>query len=429
VATPEPAASPRSGASPRPGPPPGTAPLPARLGAALDAFRHHIEAERGLSRHTVRAYVSDIAALLEHAAATGAGAPADLGIATLRAWLAAQHGAGQSRATLARRAAAARTFTAFAHARGLMPADPGPLLGMPRIPRRLPEVLSQEQVAAVLTASAAGPARPGSGSVGPAAASARPGSASARPSSGSGPAGSGPADSGPARPGSGPASPAAGSARPEGAPPRGAEDRGAPDGLLARPGSGAARAAGTPGRRNSAKSGRDDEDAALALRDSAIMELLYATGIRVSELCGLDLGDLDEERRTVRVLGKGNRERTVPAGIPAVRAVGAWARTGRPVLVTPASGHALLLGARGGRLDPRTARRVVHACLAAVPGTPDSGPHGLRHAAATHLLEGGADLRSVQEILGHASLTSTQIYTHVSIERLRSAYRQAHPRA
>jgi integrase/recombinase XerC len=177
------------------------------------------------------------------------------------------------------------------------------------------------------------------------------------------------------------------------------------------------------------KSGQVDEDAAVALRDSAIMELLYATGIRVSELCGLDLGGLDEERRTVRVLGKGNRERTVPAGIPAVRAVAAWARSGRPVLATPASGHALFLGARGGRIDPRTVRRVVHACLAAVPGTPDSGPHGLRHAAATHLLEGGADLRSVQEILGHASLTSTQIYTHVSIERLRAAYHQAHPRA
>jgi len=129
------------------------------------------------------------------------------------------------------------------------------------------------------------------------------------------------------------------------------------------------------------------------------------------------------------VLGKGNRERTVPAGVPAVKAVAAWARSGRPVLVTPRSGHALFLGARGGRLDPRTARRVVHASLAAVPGTPDSGPHGLRHAAATHLLEGGADLRSVQEILGHSSLTSTQIYTHVSIERLQSAYRQAHPRA
>ena len=171
------------------------------------------------------------------------------------------------------------------------------------------------------------------------------------------------------------------------------------------------------------------QDAALALRDTAIVELLYATGIRVGELCGLDTGDLDAERHTVRVLGKGNRERTVPAGIPAVRAVGAWARSGRPVLATQGSGHALFLGARGKRLDPRTARRVGHARLAAVPGTPDSGPHGLRHAAATHLLEGGADLRSVQEILGHASLTSTQIYTHVTVERLQSAYRQAHPRA
>jgi len=307
--------------------------LPAGLDAALEAFRHHIEAERGLSRHTVRAYLGDVAALLEHAAAAGATGPADLGIGILRAWLAEQHGRGQARASLARRAAAARAFTAFAHARGLMPADPGPLLGMPRIPRRLPEVLRQDQVAAVLAAGATGA-----------------------------PVGSG-------------------------------------------------------------------QDAALALRDAAIVELLYATGIRVGELCGLDVGDLDEGRRTVRVLGKGNRERTVPAGVPAIRAVAAWARSGRPVLVTPGSGHALFLGERGRRLDPRTARRVVHACLAAVPGTPDSGPHGLRHAAATHLLEGGADLRSVQEILGHASLTSTQIYTHVSIERLQSAYRQAHPRA
>jgi integrase/recombinase XerC len=168
---------------------------------------------------------------------------------------------------------------------------------------------------------------------------------------------------------------------------------------------------------------------ALALRDAAIMELLYATGIRVSELCGLDLGDLDAERHTVRVLGKGGKERAVPVGLPAVRAVSAWTRDGRGVLAIPGSGIALFLGARGGRLDPRIARSVVHAQVAAVPGTPDTGPHGLRHAAATHLLEGGADLRSVQEILGHASLTSTQIYTHVSVERLRSAYRQAHPRA
>jgi integrase/recombinase XerC len=159
------------------------------------------------------------------------------------------------------------------------------------------------------------------------------------------------------------------------------------------------------------------------------MEVLYATGIRVSELCGLDIDDLDEGRNTVRVLGKGGRERTVPAGLPAVRAVAAWKRAGRPSLARPGSGPALFLGARGGRLDARTARRVVHARLAAVAGVPDSGPHGLRHAAATHLLEGGADLRSVQEILGHASLASTQIYTHVSVERLTAAYRQAHPRA
>ncbi len=159
------------------------------------------------------------------------------------------------------------------------------------------------------------------------------------------------------------------------------------------------------------------------------MELLYATGIRVSELCGLGLGDLDHDRRTVRVLGKGGKERTVPVGLPAERATARWARVGRPVLVTPDSGAALFLGARGRRLDPRTARRVVHARLAAVPAVPDTGPHGLRHAAATHLLEGGADLRSVQEILGHASLASTQIYTHVSVERLAAAFRQAHPRA
>src|ERR1039458_6822014 len=169
--------------------------------------------------------------------------------------------------------------------------------------------------------------------------------------------------------------------------------------------------------------------AAIAWRDVAIMELLYASGIRVSELCGLDVGDVDGERRSVRVLGKGGRERVVPVGAPAARALHQWHRAGRPRLATPRSGAALFLGRRGGRLDPRTARRVVHARIAAAESVPDTGPHGLRHTAATHLLEGGADLRSVQEILGHASLATTQIYTHVSAERLLSAYRQAHPRA
>ncbi|HEX3907008.1 MAG TPA: tyrosine recombinase XerC [Mycobacteriales bacterium] len=167
----------------------------------------------------------------------------------------------------------------------------------------------------------------------------------------------------------------------------------------------------------------------LGLRDAAIVELLYATGARVSELCGLDLDDLDAGRRTARLFGKGAKERTVPLGEPAVAAVGSWLARGRPALATESSGPALLLGARGNRIDPRTARRAVHQRLAAVDGVPDLGPHGLRHTAATHLLEGGADLRSVQELLGHGTLATTQIYTHVSIERLRATYERAHPRA
>jgi integrase/recombinase XerC len=320
--------------------------LPDQLESVLEAFRRHLAAERGVSGHTVRAYLGDVRALLEYAAHAGVTSPDGLDIAVLRGWLAGQHATGRARATLARRAASARTFTAFGHARGWLPSDPGPLLGTPRLRRRLPEVIRQDQMAAVLAAQ-----------------------------------------------------------------------------------DGAAR--GSPARESPAPGGSepDPRDQALALRDTAIMELLYATGIRVSELCGLDLGDLDHERRTVRVMGKGGKERTVPVGLPAERATARWARDGRPVLLTPDSAAALFLGARGRRLDPRTARRVVHTRLAAVPTVPDTGPHGLRHAAATHLLEGGADLRSVQEILGHASLGTTQIYTHVSVERLTSAFRQAHPRA
>jgi integrase/recombinase XerC len=166
-----------------------------------------------------------------------------------------------------------------------------------------------------------------------------------------------------------------------------------------------------------------------SLRDRALLELLYATGIRVGELCGLDVDDVDDERRVVRVLGKGNKERVVPYGVPAHAALREWRLAGRPRLVRPGSGPALFLGDRGGRIDPRSVRRIVHARLSQVPGVPDLGPHGLRHTAATHLLDGGADLRSVQELLGHATLATTQIYTHVSAERLKTSYDQAHPRA
>jgi len=319
-------------AVPEPAPPESA--LPAWLGERLAGFERHLAAERGLSPHTVRAYTGDVAALLGHASQGGLGDLAALNIGLIRAWLAAQHASGMARATLARRTAAARAFTAFAHSRGWLGSDPGPLLGTPKAVRPLPDVLGQEQMAVVLAASEPGP-----------------------------------------------------------------------------------------------ETAQEPRAAALAWRDCAIMEIFYASGIRVSELCGLDVGDIDDGRRTVRVLGKGSRERVVPIGIPAVAAVRRWQEAGRPVLATERSGAALYLGARGGRLDPRMARRVVHARIAAAGSVPDAGPHGLRHTAATHLLEGGADLRSVQEILGHVSLASTQIYTHVSIERLLSAYRQAHPRA
>ena len=177
-----------------------------------------------------------------------------------------------------------------------------------------------------------------------------------------------------------------------------------------------------------AKSGAAEGDP-LALRDRLIVELLYASGIRVSELCGLDLDDVDLSRRLLRVLGKGNKQRTTPFGVPAEDALRAWLADGRPVLAIPDSGPALLLGARGKRLDARQARTVVHQTVAAVDGAPDMGPHGLRHSAATHLLEGGADLRIVQELLGHSTLATTQLYTHVTVARLRAVHDQAHPRA
>ncbi|MBO3746741.1 tyrosine recombinase XerC [Streptosporangiaceae bacterium NEAU-GS5] len=316
-----------------------------------------------MSQHTIRAYLGDVTALLSHgeqhhqdqqhatsspqsaapelsrrdaprAAPTDAGEHvppptaelmAGLTVAGLREWLGEQHQAGLSRATLARRTASARAFTAFCHRKGWLADDPGLLLGTAKAGRSLPTVLDQDQVRTVLEApTAAGPKN---------------------------------------------------------------------------------------------------------LRDQAILELLYATGMRVGELCGLDVDDVDRDRNTVRVFGKGRKERVIPFGLPALRALDAWCIQGRPRWIRDNTGPALFLGARGGRIDQGTVRRVVHSRLSEIEGAPDLGPHGLRHSTATHLLEGGADLRSVQEILGHASLATTQIYTHVSIERLHSAFNQAHPRA
>lgn len=172
----------------------------------------------------------------------------------------------------------------------------------------------------------------------------------------------------------------------------------------------------------------DDQDP-LHLRDRAMVELLYASGIRVGELVGLDIDDVFFDSNLVRVLGKGAKERTVPFGGPAATALHGWLQLGRAQVVRSGSGPALFLGRRGGRVDPRQVRSMVHQLLQHVPSAPDLGPHGLRHTAATHLLEGGADLRAVQEMLGHSSLATTQIYTHVSVERLRRSYQQAHPRA
>jgi integrase/recombinase XerC len=304
--------------------------------ATVESFVRYLRAQRGRSEHTVNAYRTDVASLLEHAEHRGIGDVADLRLDDIRSWLADLRRRGLAPATVARRASAARVFTAWAHRSGLTAHDVGSRLAVPAVPQTLPQVVTAEQAADVLAGL----------------------------------------------------------------------DSAASD-----------------------DPGADPSAHAVALRDRAVVELLYATGIRVAEMCGLRTGDVDDERRTIRVRGKGDKERTVPFGVPAAESLARWRSVGRPALVAPTSPDALFLGVRGGALDPRVARRVVHRAMASEPGAPDLAPHGLRHSAATHLLEGGADLRTVSELLGHASVATTQRYTHVSIERLRAAYRQAHPRA
>lgn len=174
---------------------------------------------------------------------------------------------------------------------------------------------------------------------------------------------------------------------------------------------------------------RANSDDPVALRDLAIWELLYSSALRVSELVSLRPESFDWVDGTVRVMGKGSKERVVPVGIPAQQALLAYAERARPVLFREGTPANFFVGARGGALTTRTVYRVVSDIIGEIPGSGPKGPHTLRHTAATHLLDGGADLRSVQEILGHASVGTTQIYTHVSSERLRAAHAQAHPRA
>lgn len=303
--------------------------LPEGFARLLGDYERHLRSERDLTDHSVRAYTGDVAGLLEHAHRSGLTSADQLDLRTLRSWLAKQQTTGRARTTIARRATAARVFTAWLARTGRTPTDVGASLASPRAHRTLPPVLRADEAEQLIRSAAE----------------------------------------------------------------------------LA------------------------DDGSPVGLRDVAMLELLYATGVRVGELAGLDIDDVDRDRRLLRVLGKGRKERTVPYGGPAARALDAWLVRGRPALAADGAGPALFLGVRGRRIDQRAVRTLVHRRIADVPGAPDIGPHGLRHTAATHLLEGGADLRSVQELLGHASLATTQLYTHVSTDRLRRAYQQAHPRA
>ena len=182
---------------------------------------------------------------------------------------------------------------------------------------------------------------------------------------------------------------------------------------------------------------REEEDPRdpRTLRTRAVAELLYSAGLRISELCGLDLGDVSRERRTVTVTGKGDKQRTVPIGAPALAALEAWVRRGRPAWFhgggagVPPVQAAVFIGPRGGRADQRQLREDLNRVLDAATTQGASGAHVFRHTAATHMVEGGADIRAVQEMLGHSTLATTQIYTHVSVDRLARSYRSAHPRA
>lgn len=294
----------------------------------LEDFAVHLTSQRGLSEHTVRAYLSDLSQLSSFAQQTGADSLTQVDLSTLRGWLAQMAGRSLSRSTVARRGAAVRSFYTWAEHTGRVTTDPSLRLGSPTVARTLPTVLAVTGAAALMETA-----------------------------------------------------------------------------------------------RELAVDG-----AAADLRAWACVELLYATGARVGELVALDLRDIDLESRSLRVIGKGDRERVVPFGVPASDALRSWLDDGRPAVSRGSAASAVFLGQRGQRWGQRQVRDAVHR-LAALAAVDDVAPHDLRHSAATHLLHGGSDLRTVQEVLGHATLSTTQRYTHVSAERLRSSYQLAHPRA
>jgi integrase/recombinase XerD len=306
------------------------APSPSGIDGAIDAYLTFLAAERGLSPATIRAYRGD---LVDFAAARGTSRDWAQGPDAAQRYLAARTRRGRRRdpglapTSLRRRAAAIKGFYRFAFGEGLIGADVAAHLDLPRMPRLLPETLTQPEVERLLAAP-----------------------------------------------------------RPE------------------------------------------------AILDRALLELLYAAGLRISEALNLDLEDLSLDGAFVRVIGKGDRERLVPVGEVALDALRAWLAGPRAALVeahhvAPVRGGPLLIGTSGRRLARQQAWAIVKRAAAAAGLGGRVSPHTLRHSFATHLLEGGADLRIVQELLGHASISTTQLYTHVTGERIREVYARAHPRA